>query len=245
MSYNNNFVTAIIPAHNEEKTIHHTINIAIESEHVDEIIVVSDGSTDNTISRAENYPEIKIVELVKNVGKGKAMQKGVENATGDIILFLDADLKGINLDHVKSLVEPVKNKEVVMCMACRDKATPRLNYFSRRYLTHIAGERAMRRFVWQQVPDKYKKGYMIETALNGCCRLLDQPIGDVFCPGLGIVKKEEKWGGIKSIRSRTRLICELILTNILLFANPVKWLRVIKYKKITRYKPWINPDKGI
>ena len=91
------FVTAVIPAHNEEDNIRTTLNIATSSNIIDEVIVVSDGSTDQTVEIANSYSNVKVIHLEENQGKGRAMDIGIENSYGDIILFLDADLKG--LDH--------------------------------------------------------------------------------------------------------------------------------------------------
>jgi len=57
---------------------------------------------------------------------------------------------------------------------------------------------------------KYKQGYMIETALNGFCRLRGQVVGDVFCQGLGIIKKEKKWGQLEGFISRRKLYWDLV-----------------------------------
>lgn len=236
-------VSAIIPAYNEEQTVAHAIDIASKSDIIDEVIVVSDGSSDRTVEIAKECGGCRVIDLQKNQGKGAAMTAGVREAQGDVILFIDADLCGLTLEHITSIVKPVKDNEVVMCTAIRDKVSPYWNYFGRKYMTHIAGERAMRKFVWQQVPDKYKQGYMIETALNGLCRLKGQKVGDVFCPGLGIIKKEKKWGQMKGFISRRKLHWDLVKIHVFLYSNPLVWPRALRRCKIVRYQPWILPDK--
>ena len=146
----NNIVSAIIPAYNEEQTVKHAIEIATASRMIDEVIVVSDGSTDRTVEIARSCANCRVVDLKKNQGKGKAMGAGVREAKGEVILFIDADLCGLTCQHIESIVRPVKDSEVVMCTAIRDKVSAYWNYFGRRYMTHIAGERAMRRFVWSK-----------------------------------------------------------------------------------------------
>jgi glucosyl-3-phosphoglycerate synthase len=104
------FVTAVIPAHNEESTIKKVIRV-IKGSDADEIIVVSDGSSDRTASIARKEG-VKVISHKKNLGKGAAMKTGVDNARGNIIVFLDADLKSLTPKQVNMLISPVKNNKV-------------------------------------------------------------------------------------------------------------------------------------
>lgn len=93
-------LSVVMPAYNEGKNIYHNIERvrAAISKFADnyEIIVVNDGSSDNTkdeILRAEKeMPDIRLVSYSKNRGKGGAIKKGVEASHGEYIAFLDADL---------------------------------------------------------------------------------------------------------------------------------------------------------
>ncbi|MGD8505603.1 MAG: glycosyltransferase family 2 protein [Candidatus Bathyarchaeota archaeon] len=88
------FISVIIPAYNEEKTmgdvIHHTISVMKSFRMPFEIIVVDDGSTDNTRQVAAGY-KVTLVSNGKNRGKGYALRSGFQRAKGDIIVTLDAD----------------------------------------------------------------------------------------------------------------------------------------------------------
>lgn len=244
-SSRNNIVSVIVPAHNEEKTIRLTLDVAGQSDLVNEIIIVSDGSTDKTVEIARSYKNVNVIDCKNNNGKARAMQIGVDASQGDVIVFLDADLKGFRLDHLDSIIRPVKDGEVVMCVASRDKATPEKNYKYRVGYPMIAGERAMRRFVWDQVPKRYKRGYMIETALNCFCRFKGQLRGSVFCSGLGIISKKEKWEEERAKKLWRKMIFHLIIINFVLFINPLNFSRAIIYgKRIKHYKPWIFPELG-
>ena len=241
----NNLVSVIIPAHNEEDNISNTLDVTASADLLDEVIVVSDGSTDKTAEVANKYPHARVIDLKKNLGKGRAMQKGVEAAKGGVIVFLDADLKGFKLSHLDSIIKPVKDREVVMCTACRDKATLEKNFKYRTKWPLIAGERAMRRSVWEQVPKRYKRGYMIETSLNCFCRFKGQQRGSVFCPGLGILSKKEKWEEQRAKKLWRKMVFQIILINAVLFANPFNFSRaIIKGKRTKHYQPWIFPEKG-
>ncbi len=88
-------VSVVIPAYNEEKTIAGTVSAYREflSQNVDsfEIIVVNDGSTDNTLARLKDLKQVEVISYNKNRGKGYAVKRGVLRAKGDYVFFTDAD----------------------------------------------------------------------------------------------------------------------------------------------------------
>ena len=101
-------LSVIIPCFNEEKTLEKVVNQVIEQKKlIKEIIIVDDKSTDNSgliIKKlSENYPIIKFILKDKNEGKGSAIKKGLELASGEIILTQDADLEYDPTDYKKIL----------------------------------------------------------------------------------------------------------------------------------------------
>ncbi|MFW5976430.1 MAG: glycosyltransferase family 2 protein [Bacillota bacterium] len=100
----NKKVSIIIPAYNEEKIIGETLK-HLKFNWIKEIIVINDGSSDHTYNIIKNYP-VKIINFEKNRGKGKAVKEGLNQATGNLISFLDADL-GESVIEVEKLVKPV------------------------------------------------------------------------------------------------------------------------------------------
>ncbi|MBW2988145.1 hypothetical protein DRJ48_01240 [Candidatus Woesearchaeota archaeon] len=104
-------VTIAVPAHNEEQGVYSTLASLTRLDYPKdrmEIIVVNDGSTDNTeaeVKRAiKDFPELKIILInQRNMGKGAALNKALEIATGELFACLDAD----------SVVEPKTLKKMV------------------------------------------------------------------------------------------------------------------------------------
>lgn len=91
-------LSIIMPCYNEGDWIYRNLHEAIKSMKESglrfEIIVVDDGSTDNTFSEAKkvNTKFTKIVRYEKNMGKGYALKHGLKFASGNVITFMDADL---------------------------------------------------------------------------------------------------------------------------------------------------------
>ena len=91
-------LSIVIPALNEQEKITRDIRdaaIFLQSRNLDgEIIVVDDGSTDNTAERVREAPDcgnpVHLISYVENRGKGFAIRKGFEKSRGDIVLFIDS-----------------------------------------------------------------------------------------------------------------------------------------------------------
>lgn len=96
-------LSLIIPAYNEERTIHLILDkvrdVVLEQGVSKEVIIVNDGSTDGTVQAVQRYMEanaamgIRFIEQPKNMGKGAAIHRGIKESTGEYLLVQDADLE--------------------------------------------------------------------------------------------------------------------------------------------------------
>jgi glucosyl-3-phosphoglycerate synthase len=102
-------ITVIIPALNEEKTIRQVIRQAKRNEEVNEIIVVDDMSTDNTVAEA-GKENVKVITST-HVGKGESMREGMMMAKNEILVFLEPDLPDYEMDLVGMLTAPLIRDE--------------------------------------------------------------------------------------------------------------------------------------
>ena len=114
-------VSVIVPLNNEEKTIVNILSkIQDEIKKLDkfnfEIIVINDGSNDNSKKLLEENPSFynTLISLSDNRGKGFAIREGLKKVSGEIILIQDADLEYLPHNY-KNLLEPFKeyNADVV------------------------------------------------------------------------------------------------------------------------------------
>jgi len=127
-------LSIVIPAYNEEKTIKELLGLVKKAKIGDikkEIIVVDDGSIDNTLKILREIDEIKLISHKKNSGKGAATRTGIKHATGDIIIIQDADLE-YNPDDYGKLIEPIlqKKEKVVYGSRLLNKKKAKYSKFS-------------------------------------------------------------------------------------------------------------------
>ena len=108
-------ISIVIPAYNEEKaiglTLERTLSYLVDRPWESEVLVVDDGSSDGTVGQVETlarqHPAISCLPNECNRGKGFSIRRGVEQATGRYIGFMDADYKTeiATLDHVVQYLE--------------------------------------------------------------------------------------------------------------------------------------------
>jgi len=110
-------VSVIIPAYNEENTIKKILERIKSIKINKQIIVINDGSKDNTLKilnkNQKKYFDI-LINLKINKGKGNAIRKGLKKAKGDIIIIQDADLEYNPKDYYNLIKPIIRNKTNVV-----------------------------------------------------------------------------------------------------------------------------------
>lgn len=178
-------LSIIIPAYNEANSIRNTVieletymtSYAGDAEDEDwELVLVNDGSTDNTLEiikeLAQEKTWIKIVDLVINAGRGKALRKGISAAEGSIIITLDADLSYAPF-HIERLVEKLnhENADIVAASAYRSDGSVKnvplnrllISKLGNRILSHMFGENLT---VLTCIVRAYKKDFIKKIDLH-------------------------------------------------------------------------------
>lgn len=110
-------LSVVIPLYNEVE------NVALLQQEVDralegidyELVLVDDGSTDNTAAAVVRDPHVRLLEFEKNTGQSAAMYAGIHAATGDVIATLDGDLQNDPADIPKLLAHLEKEGLDLVC----------------------------------------------------------------------------------------------------------------------------------
>lgn len=145
-------LSVIIPVYNEEKTVSKLL-IKVNALSIDpvkkEVIIVDDGSTDNTVEKIkEVLPKMGDAYLLtseRNSGKGAAVIKAIKRATGDYIIIQDADLE-YDPSQVPGLLKPILQKKAEVVYGTRIDRFPNfdkeertirfaIQYFGNRFLS--------------------------------------------------------------------------------------------------------------
>ena len=107
--------TIVIPIYNEERTLHILLNKLkkLENENID-IIIINDGSDDNTEEILKKNNLFIILNNIENIGKGASIQKGIMSAKNQNIILIDGDME-IDIDEIPYLINKFEkgNKDVV------------------------------------------------------------------------------------------------------------------------------------
>lgn len=111
-------LTVIIPAYNEENTIQKITKKVLSNKLVSEIIIINDGSTDKTNAQCSKlkaqYKKIRLIDKIKNQGKGAAIRDALEIASGDVFIIQDADLEYDPTEYHKLILPILKGKADVV-----------------------------------------------------------------------------------------------------------------------------------
>lgn len=218
----------IICAYNEEKTIEDVVSTIVQLNPDLEVIVVDDGSKDRTPEIVTSLMErlsIVFERLPENKGKSWAMVRGVERATGEIIVFFDADVTHINKSHVHALVQPLSEDMADMVLGQPSDTVIDYRFHPFRSLT---GERAVfKKDIKPILEDIRTVRFGVETFLNLYYQANGKRIHYVWLEGLKHPLKYEKVSAFQATKefiSEGREIAETVLKNHNLIIQRVELL---------------------
>lgn len=109
-------LSVVVPAYREGKRIYKNLGRLVgELDKLGvlyEVIVVSDGNTDSTVSEARRFksPSVKVLDYPMNVGKGFALSFGVSQSTGSLVTFIDADME-LDPANIATFINQMRESE--------------------------------------------------------------------------------------------------------------------------------------
>lgn len=194
-------VSIVICAFNEAKTISTVVQscctLCIESE----VIVVDDGSTDNTekvLSELQQKFLFKYEKLPENKGKSWSMARGVELSTYEIILFFDADISAISQKHFDDILKPIfeDKADMVLGQPSETLIDYRINPFK-----SLTGERALfKKDILPLLDDIREIRFGVETFINMYYQAKGKRIKYVLMTGMKHPTKYSKTTAIKATK---------------------------------------------
>lgn len=201
-------IAAIIPAYNEEERIGKVIESAINCKLISNIIVVDDGSEDRTFEEASTY-NVKVIRIPENQGKGQALKTALLYCNAEIVIFLDADLIGLQAGHIESLIFPLINSDTEMSIGVFNSGRF-LTSWAQKMTPSLSGQRAFKGYLIKDIIDLEMKGYNAEMAITKLVREKDIRTEYVLLEGITQTIKEEKIGITKGMYCRMKMYKEII-----------------------------------
>ncbi len=188
-------ISVVIAALNEAPRISDVLKIVTKSPLIDEIIVVNDGSTDNTSEIVKKFNVI-LIENKNNIGKTLSVKKGLEKSKNDIIMLLDADLQGLSVKSIESLIEPVQRGLVDWTLSLRSNSFRIMRLMK---MDWLSGERVIPKdllkdpYIWSHP----NIGYSLETLINISLLEKRKKFRSIYLKNVINTRKSQKVGFLK------------------------------------------------
>jgi glycosyltransferase involved in cell wall biosynthesis len=200
-------IDAVIPARNEVTTVAAVVAAALGCRYVRDVVVVDDGSSDETGERAL-AAGAKVVRRDEPVGsKARAMEAGVAATDAEAILFCDADCLHLTAAHLDDVCRPFVEGRADMSLGWFDYGI--LNPLVLR-LPPTTGERVIPRWVWDAVPAGKRRGYAIEIMINEVVAESHLSTTARVLPGVTHRTKRDKLGLVRGYRETWRMFWHLV-----------------------------------
>jgi glycosyltransferase involved in cell wall biosynthesis len=212
---------AIVCAYNEESRISRVLRVLVSYPEFQEIIVVDDGSVDGTAHEASLFP-VRVLRHEENRGKGGAMTTGIQATTAQIIFICDADIKGLTHNILDDIIGPVRQQVVEMMIAQRWNIAYALPFVPA-LAPRLSGVRAFRRTLWDAIPSKHRKRYMVEAAMNHFGRTNGYRVRYATFRNMSHVIKERKHGAFKGLIARLKMCSDVVWITVRLKFEAAFW----------------------
>lgn len=202
---------AVVPAHNEAPSVAGVVRALRDAGCFEDVVVVDDGSTDDTAARAEAAGAVAI-RTPRNLGKGGAMLFAYESLPegDDRVAFFDADLVGLRPQHVRRMIEASDlGYDQVAGLQDRGDVINVLQLCG----PLVTGQRVLRRWVLEALPQTCWNGYCIETAMNDVVEREQGTTMLVLLEGIDTRTKLDKSGVVDGLVGQWKMLRQIGRTH--------------------------------
>jgi glycosyltransferase involved in cell wall biosynthesis len=233
-------ISCIVCAYNEAERIRNILDVIVGHPALGEVIVVNDGSTDDTEALIRSYPTIRVLSHTPNRGKTYALSRGIAAARHDHLMLLDADLSGVTAADIDSLAAPVMRGEAEVSISLRSNS---LWLYRQLGLDFVSGERVVPKWLlksaveaMQRLPRWGGEVFMNEIFIRQGCR-----IAVVKWRRVLNIRKYQKVGAWRGALAEAKMIADAtrVLTPLGLVTQNLRMLKLI------RRRSWRSRMKGI
>lgn len=204
-------LSCIIPAYNEASRIEAVLQSVVGHPLINEVIVVDDGSSDGTAEVVKGIDGVRLIELPQNKGKTWAVTVGIEAATGDTLMFVDADLLGLDASHLTALIAPIQQGKADITISLRANAPRPWHWIG---IDYISGERVMPRGLLIDQIDAMRAlpKFGLEVFMNSLLIRQSARIAIVLWPEVESPLKGAKFGWAEGLKRDVKMIRDMAQT---------------------------------
>ena len=202
-------ISCVVCAYNEEHRIRNILDAVDSHPALAEVIVVNDGSTDQTEALLATYPNIKVISYSPNRGKTYALSRGIAAAAHGHLMLLDADLAGVTPADIDALAAPVIGGEADVSISLRSNS---LAIYRAAGLDFVSGERVIPASLlkdaveaMQRLPRWGGEAFMNELIIQRGLRL-----AVVYWPKVVNVRKYAKLGRWRGMLSEISMMRDAV-----------------------------------
>jgi len=202
-------ISCIVCAFNEGPRIGAVLAVATAHPLIAEVIVVDDGSNDDTAEVAARFSNVRLILHTRNLGKSKAVATGVAAARHDLLMLLDADLKGLQVDDLTALAVPVLEERAAVSLSLRRNSLMVFRWIG---IDFVSGERVVARRLLADVLQDINKlpRFGIEVFMNKRIIVAGLPIAIADWRSVTQSRKTEKLGWWRGVLAEWRMVFDLM-----------------------------------
>lgn len=200
-------ISCVVPVYNEARRVGAVLDALADCPWIDEVIVVNDGSTDDSESVLKKRGGVHLISYAPNRGKSHAIKMGIEAAKNEWIMMIDSDLVGLRAENIAALVEPIRKGEAEVSLSLRKNSLQLYKWLG---LDFVSGERVFRR---DSVGDLNKldtlPGFGLEVYLNDIIVSRKMPIAVVRWDNVITPRKSAKFGWWTGMKGDLKMAREI------------------------------------